>query len=125
MKRTTYIWIMTLLVFVGIFTGIYLTYQGVFSSDSRALSFLHYFVRIVLDFVLTLITIVCFVKLYELKSGVFRWINILFGYGLFYNFVGIVLAVLSFGPLALLVVIPIIGASLLGVILWITFYNHL
>ena len=132
-KLTLYSWIILILVGISFVSGIIFSIINFFKSSFN-LSGLMIFYGF-LDGIYLIITGIFFIKLYNVRLSLFRWVNIFFGYLIFsitYEFLGVIIYVLfkemslsnliETGSYSLYFIMSKIGIYL---IIWITFYKHL
>jgi len=130
-QKSVYTWIVLVLLALGLFFG---TISVIFNliiiqallTVGTSLNPVANIINLILLIIGLVIAGIFFVKLYNVKPEVFKWVNIAFGYYVFSNLSNIVLTTMSVGLIGgilssvlLIIILPII------ILIWVTFYLHL
>ena len=129
-KKTTFVWILLVLVAIWLLFGAI----NVISSLANIKKLLApallsnptiNIINLILSIVGIVITAIFFVKLYNVKPDVFKWVNIAFGFVIFITIFGFILNIFVVGLLALIASPMLVVVLIFEVLMWIGISKHL
>jgi len=129
-KKTVFVWILLVLMAIYLIFGVINTIISFINIDKLlAPALLSNPVINIINLALTtigiIITAIFFVKLYNVKPDVLKWVNIAFGYSVAVSLLNLILVAFISGLFAILAAIPtLIGLIIIGA-MWFGISSHL
>jgi len=129
-KKTAFVWILLVLIAIYLIFGVFNTIFSLININKLLSPALFsnpmiIIIHLILSIIGLVITAIFFVKLYNVRPDVLKWVNIAFGYSIAVTLLNLVLTAFIAGILAILAAIPTVVVLIFIGAMWFGISAHL